>query len=223
METATAELITFMGKSYEVDHLGFLINPDNWDESFAEASAASAHINPPLSEDHWRVIRFIRDTYKKSRRCPIIYSTCKELSLNLKELRELFPTGYQRGACRIAGLSYREAEFPFNVWFKSPGESIHPQIEKIYRIDSDGFLVDPDEWDRSFANTKARELKMQFPLTDEHWNVIDAIRKVYARTGVVPNVYETCLANNLELADLERLFPDGYHRGAIKLAGLRLR
>ena len=28
---------------------------------------------------------------------------------------------------------------------------------------------------------------------------------------------------NLKIDELEKLFPDGYHRGAVKLAGLRLR
>jgi sulfur relay (sulfurtransferase) DsrC/TusE family protein len=40
--------------------------------------------------------------------------------------------------------------------------------------------------------------------------------------GVVPTVYETFVANSLELEDLERLFPDGYQRDAVKLAGLRV-
>ena len=38
---------------------------------------------------------------------------------------------------------------------------------------------------------------------------------------VVPTVYEACADNGLELEDLEQLFSDGYHRGAVKLAGLR--
>jgi tRNA 2-thiouridine synthesizing protein E len=36
-------------------------------------------------------------------------------------------------------------------------------------------------------------------------------------------VIETCEATDLDIAELERLFPDGYHRGAVKIAGLRLR
>ena len=34
---------------------------------------------------------------------------------------------------------------------------------------------------------------------------------------------ETCEANDIDLDELEQLFPDGYHRGVIKIAGLRLR
>jgi tRNA 2-thiouridine synthesizing protein E len=36
-------------------------------------------------------------------------------------------------------------------------------------------------------------------------------------------VTETCEANDLDIDELEQLFPDGYHRGAVKIAGLRLR
>ncbi len=39
----------------------------------------------------------------------------------------------------------------------------------------------------------------------------------------VPTVYETCEENRIEIEDLEALFPDGYHRGAVKISGLRVR
>jgi tRNA 2-thiouridine synthesizing protein E len=38
-----------------------------------------------------------------------------------------------------------------------------------------------------------------------------------------PSVTETCEVNDLDIEELEQLFPDGYHRGAVKIAGLRLR
>ena len=37
------------------------------------------------------------------------------------------------------------------------------------------------------------------------------------------NGAETCEANDIDIDELEQLFPDGYHRGAVKIAGLRLR
>jgi len=46
--------------------------------------------------------------------------------------------------------------------------------------------------------------------------------EVSAATGLVPTLYETCTASDLELEDLERLFPDGYQRGVVKIAGLRV-
>lgn len=41
--------------------------------------------------------------------------------------------------------------------------------------------------------------------------------------AIVPTVYETCETFGIEIEELEQLFPDGYHRGAVKIAGLRVR
>ncbi len=48
------------------------------------------------------------------------------------------------------------------------------------------------------------------------------LRKRFQETGSVPTVYETCEQNKIEIEDLERLFPDGYHRGAVKISGLHV-
>jgi tRNA 2-thiouridine synthesizing protein E len=37
----------------------------------------------------------------------------------------------------------------------------------------------------------------------------------------VPTVYETCEDTDVERDLLERLFPDDYHRGLVKIEGLR--
>ncbi len=60
-------------------------------------------------------------------------------------------------------------------------------------------------------------------LTDRHWQVIRFLRQSHEKNNLVPTVYETCEANKMDLEELERLFPDGYHRGAVKIAGLRVR
>jgi tRNA 2-thiouridine synthesizing protein E len=60
-------------------------------------------------------------------------------------------------------------------------------------------------------------------LSDDHWRIIKYLRQHHAKTGEVPTVYRTCEDNNVELDQLEQLFPDGYHRGLVKIAGLRVR
>ena len=35
-----------------------------------------------------------------------LIETCENNKMRLKELRELFPEGYRRGACRVAGLPF---------------------------------------------------------------------------------------------------------------------
>jgi tRNA 2-thiouridine synthesizing protein E len=60
-------------------------------------------------------------------------------------------------------------------------------------------------------------------LSESHWNIIHFLRDRFVKNGTVPTVYETCGDNGIDLEELERLFPDGYHRGAVKIAGLRVR
>jgi tRNA 2-thiouridine synthesizing protein E len=66
-------------------------------------------------------------------------------------------------------------------------------------------------------------MKMPQILGEEHWRIIHYLRKSYRKNKTIPTVFETCKDNRIDLADLERLFPDGYHRGAVKIAGLRVR
>jgi len=66
-------------------------------------------------------------------------------------------------------------------------------------------------------------MKVPGGLTDAHWTVIRFLRDDFVKRGAVPTVIECCEANGIGLDDLERLFPDGYHRGVLKIAGLRVR
>jgi len=210
-------------KGYRVDADGFLINPEEWDAKFAECLAPSVGIPGGLTQQHWYVINFIRESFAVNGKCPTIYEICRAHSLRLADLRRLFPTGYLRGACRLAGLTYSE-ESARSSWLPlhRPAQSLRTPKERIYRVDIHGFLIDPLEWDEDYAVFKAIEMKMP-RLTEDHWKIINFIRKRFEGTGVVPTVYETCEENKIELEDLEALFPDGYHRGAVKISGLRAR
>lgn len=69
-----------------------------------------------------------------------------------------------------------------------------------------------------------RALEMKIPqgeLTESHWRVIDYLRDFHKREKRIPTIYETCETCQLDLEQMEALFPDGYHRGALKIAGLR--
>jgi len=208
-------------KIYEVDSSGFLLDPRSWDEGFATGMAAKLGIPGGLTDAHWKALRFIRSTFELTGRCPLIYETCRANKLTLGGLRKLFPQGYLRGACRLAGVTYREGVSMF--WPSSVPESPPLETDKVYRIDARGFLVDPSEWDEDYARRRADDLKMRGGLSDRHWSVLRFLRERHAATGVVPTVYETCEAHGMELDVLESLFPDGYHRGAVRLAGLRVR
>jgi tRNA 2-thiouridine synthesizing protein E len=69
----------------------------------------------------------------------------------------------------------------------------------------------------------AQDLKMEGGLNESHWKVIRFLRETFREKGEVPTVYTTCETLGLELGGLEELFPDGYHRGAVRIAGLHAR
>ncbi|MCX6640439.1 MAG: TusE/DsrC/DsvC family sulfur relay protein [bacterium] len=216
-------VFTYQDRNYQVDFADFLINSHEWDENFAAGMAPKTKILNGLTEAHWKVIYSIRDHYKKFGACPLVYQTCKNNQLRLRDLRDLFPTGYQRGACKLAGLTYREGFLGFSELPESEQGAATLELEKTYEVDALGFLMQPSSWDRNFAVFKAHELKLPGKLTDKHWQLIDYLREYWNQNHVVPTVYDTCEALNLEIEVLESLFPDGYHRGAVKIAGLRFR
>ncbi len=213
----------FDNKTYEVDSEGFLLDFNQWDEGFAEGMAPNVNKHCSSIEKHWDVIHLIRDTYNELGKCPLVYQTCKLNGLRLKQLKNLFPTGYLRGACKLAGITYKEGYVKYSWVDRSAEEAASFSTEKTYNVDVRGFLVDLSNWDEQFAVFKAHEMKMPDNLTDKHWQIIHFLRNSYIEKKVIPTIYETCEANNIELDELERLFPDGYHRGAVKLAGLRVR
>jgi len=225
--------LAFEGKTYMVDDNGFLLNHDQWDEAFAEGLAPSLKI-PRLSTKHWNIICFVRDTFRDRGKCPLVYETCKSNNLRIKELKELFPTGYLRGACKLAGITYKEGYHgsvslststrPAQEEAYASANAAAPHTnEKTYVVNVRGFLMDPDSWDEEYAVFKSYEMGVEKPLTDQQWKIIYFLRDSFRKNGFVPTVYDTCEANNLEIEDLERLFPHGYHRSAVKIAGLRVR
>jgi tRNA 2-thiouridine synthesizing protein E len=214
--------VRFQGKDYQICGEGFLSNPKQWDEAFAEGMARTIGLRGGLSDEHWAVIRYIQKTFKRTGRCPSVYETCHVNNLFLSDLQRLFPTGYQRGPCRLAGITYREGFLQEKQKQRSAKRQTADLPTRVYRVDVYGFLVDHEEWDEEFAVAKAAELKIPGRLTDRHWDIIRFLRDSFTVNGTVPTVYETCQSNALDIAELERLFPDGYHRGAVKIAGLRL-
>jgi len=211
---------THRDRTYAVDEGGYLVDSGAWDEGFAEGAALALGIRGGLTEGQWEVIRYVRRYHELTGRCPVIYETCKACRLRLSGLRALFPRGYQRGACKLAGVTYRESTHPTYAEPATPGPAA---TDRTYRIDVRGFLVDPAEWDEDFALHRAEDLKMRGGLSERHREILRYMRRRQAETGEVPTVFDTCEAHGLELDALEALFPDGYHRGAVRLAGLRLR
>ncbi|MFZ0929080.1 MAG: TusE/DsrC/DsvC family sulfur relay protein [Syntrophobacteraceae bacterium] len=210
-------------KTYLLDDDGFLVDPWQWDEGFAEGMAPKLGITDRLSASHWKILKFIRATYLETGSCPVVHKTCKTQNLHLKELERLFPSGYQRGACKLAGISFM-AEGVCSSLYRRP--DIPPKLvshdTRVYRVNVQGFLIDPSEWDEDYAIFKARELGMPGSLNEEQWHVLRYLRLEFAKNHEIPTVYATCAAVGIDIDAFAELFPCGYHRGAVKIAGLSL-
>ncbi len=214
--------LSFGGRNYNVDTEEFILDFDEWDENFARGMAPKVGIIASLSEDHWRVVRFIRDSFKASGKCPLVYETARVNRLHAQELKKLFPAGYLRGACKLAGITYTEGYLD-QSWVETFAEQVTTgAVEKIYEINVRGFLINPSQWDKKFAVYRAWEMKMP-KLTDMHWKIAYYLRQIFEKDNLVPTVYDTCEAFGIDFEELQKLFPDGYHRGAVKFAGLRVR
>lgn len=94
---------TFAGKAVEVDAEGFLVNPDDWTEEMAKDLAEQAGIYD-LTEQHWKVIHFMRQDFKEKGQIPTIRRIKNVGGIPTKELYQLFPEGPAKKAAMIAGL-----------------------------------------------------------------------------------------------------------------------
>ena len=95
--------ITLSGKQFEVDEDGFLQDTAQWSEEVAQALAATEGIEN-LTEEHWKIIRYLREYYQKFNVAPPIRMLSKQTGFQLKYIYQLFPTGPAKGACKLAGL-----------------------------------------------------------------------------------------------------------------------
>ncbi len=91
----------------EVDAEGYLIEPMDWNEAVASELARQENIE--LTEAHWDALRFMREYYAEHQIAVDVRHVIKHLaakygpdSRNL--IFELFPYGYVKQACKIAGM-----------------------------------------------------------------------------------------------------------------------
>jgi TusE/DsrC/DsvC family sulfur relay protein len=96
--------VSFNGKTWEVDEDGFLADPEQWDKDFASYVKEQEGISE-LTEEHWKVINYLQDYYKKNGIAPMVRIMTKVTGFKLKKIYELFPSGPGKGACKMAGLA----------------------------------------------------------------------------------------------------------------------
>lgn len=104
------------GKPIATDSEGYILNLDEWSEAFAVARAREEGLE--LTEEHWQVIRYLRDYYQEHavqaqvrvmiRHFTELWGTEKGSNLYL---HELFPIGGpQKQGNRLAGLLKTKGE-----------------------------------------------------------------------------------------------------------------
>ena len=208
--------VAFKGDTYTLDDHGFLDPPDQWNESFAEGMAKMVGITGGLTERHWQLINYLRHKFLDEQTVPVVVAACSDNDMRLSELRALFPTGYHRGACKIAGINY---QFMYELNFWLTYETASPAKPR-YDLDQLGFLKNFDQWDEDFVELAMAQRDPPTTPTGRHLQVVRYLRDYYAINRTLPTVFETCSANDMNMEELRELFPAGYRRGACRMAGL---
>ena len=94
---------TYDGKTVDVDQEGFFTSPEEWTEDMAPEIAAHEGI-ARLTDEHWRVIKFMRAQFSEKGAGPTVRVLGKTSGVSIKELYELFPKGPAKTAAKIAGI-----------------------------------------------------------------------------------------------------------------------
>lgn len=90
-------------RTFATDDDGFIQEPQRWDREVAEALARSDGI-AVLTEEHWRVLDYLRGYWVQYDTAPMIRKLVKTTDIPLRRIYELFPLGPAMGACKVAGL-----------------------------------------------------------------------------------------------------------------------
>jgi len=94
---------TIAGSAVDRNDEGFFTDPTQWNESMVPELAAAEGIYE-LTDDHWRVINFMRSEYFEKGTGPTVRMLGKTSGVSIKELFQLFPKGPAKIAAKIAGI-----------------------------------------------------------------------------------------------------------------------
>ena len=102
-------MINVNGREIETDSEGYLQTLDDWSEEVARFLAERDELK--LADEHWQVLRWIRDYYAENGTAPNLRVMSKMIGGDLgeqfsdkKDLFDLFPYGPAKQAARYAGM-----------------------------------------------------------------------------------------------------------------------
>jgi len=95
---------------YARDGEGYIVDPDDWNENLARQLADEEYVE--LTDLHWLVLHFMQEYWHLNKVAPDVRHVTKFLTdatgIDKKgakqQLFELFPYGYVKQACKIAGM-----------------------------------------------------------------------------------------------------------------------
>ncbi len=94
---------TIAGKEVHIDEDGFLTEFDEWDKDLAVSLASSIGIDE-LTDDHWKVIEFLRSDYQAQGETATLRRISTVGGIPTKSLFTLFPKKPARKLAYISGL-----------------------------------------------------------------------------------------------------------------------
>jgi tRNA 2-thiouridine synthesizing protein E len=86
-------------------------------------------------------------------------------------------------------------------------------------IDEDGFIQEPDKWNKEVAEDLAKT-ENAYPMNEEAWRLVNYLRDYYIKYEIAPPVRMLTKQTKLDLKRIYELFPGGPAKGACKIAGL---
>lgn len=97
------------GTTVEHDEEGYITNLSDWNQELAALIAKDENID--MNDEHWEVVKFLRDYYEEYQIAPAVRVLIKAVKKSMgkekgnnKYLYTLFPYGPAKQACKIAGL-----------------------------------------------------------------------------------------------------------------------
>ncbi len=91
------------GKKVSLDEDGFLQNPEIWNDDVALWMAKNLEDIPAMTDDHWKLVKYLRNYWETYGVCPPIKIVTKQSGMTLEHIYELFANGPAHGACKVAG------------------------------------------------------------------------------------------------------------------------
>jgi len=107
--------ITVVARAH-IDEDGYLLPSERWDTNVGRLLARNV-VRGELTEDHWKIVGYLRQYYLEFDIVPPIRKLCRDTGFSLSSLYKLFPMGVARGAGKIAGIPSTVFKLPQTVLY----------------------------------------------------------------------------------------------------------